>query len=127
MKQKIEEGFNEATKTLLDAAESGNAREVLSQLIQEGVDINAVDEDDRHLHAWQFCHRNRQKLEKDTICGCFYCLTIFPPKEIDEWCDAGNTALCPYCGIDSIIGKSSGHPITVEFLQRMKKYWFRSR
>jgi hypothetical protein len=34
------------------------------------------------------------------------------------------TARCPRCGIDSVIGSASGYPITREFLQTMKSYWF---
>ena len=29
----------------------------------------------------------------------------FPSVKITEWWDDDNTAVCPYCGIDSIIGK----------------------
>ena len=71
-----------------------------------------------------------ETLKKDKKCGCFYCGTIFDPAEITDWiiadndCDRGGTAMCPYCGIDSVIGESSGFPITKEFLKRMEAYWF---
>ena len=29
-----------------------------------------------------------------------------------------------YCDTDSVIGENSGYPITKEFLESMKKYWF---
>lgn len=78
------------------------------------------------LHAHEFCENNREMLKNDSICGCFYCLKIFSPKEIKEWIsDTTGTALCPYCGIDSIISESAGYPITVEFLKEMNDYWFR--
>jgi hypothetical protein len=52
-------------------------------------------------------------------------LEIFSPQEIYEWIpDISGTAVCPYCGIDSVIGESSGYPITKEFLQEMYDYWF---
>jgi len=76
-------------------------------------------------NAWFYCKFHRKKLLKSSVCGCFYCLKIFPPKEIVEWCDRSTTALCPYCGIDSVIGEDSGYPITVEFLQEMKRSWFK--
>ena len=61
-------------------------------------------------------------------CGCFYCGAIFPPAAItewvDEWEDIGQTALCPTCEIDSVIGSESGYPITAEFLTAMNKHWF---
>lgn len=76
---------------------------------------------DAHVHS----SNHKEILLKDEKCGCFYCTEIFSPNEIDEWVmDPGGTALCPYCGIDSVIGESSGYPITKEFLEAMKKYWF---
>ncbi|CAM4122797.1 cytoplasmic protein [Bacillus luti] len=72
----------------------------------------------------RFCSRNRNSLEKDVICGCFYCLEIFNPEKITEWWDDDNTAVCPHCGIDSIIGESSGLKITENFLGEMHKRWF---
>lgn len=77
------------------------------------------------LEAHKYCSYNRNMLGNDNVCGCFYCLSIYSPKEISEWIPEGlGTALCPYCGIDSVIGESSGYPITEEFLQEMKNYWF---
>jgi hypothetical protein len=80
--------------------------------------------------AHKFCSNHKPQLEKDSICGCFYCGKIFDPAEIEEWiiddnpCDRLGTALCPYCGIDSVIGESSGYPITAEFMSAMNKEWF---
>ena len=75
--------------------------------------------------AHLFSSNHRCALQKDHVCGCFYCLEIFDPKEISEWIeDEEGTAICPYCGIDSIIGKSSGYPITKSFLKEMRGYWF---
>ena len=34
------------------------------------------------------------------------------------------SAICPRCGIDSVIGDAAGYPLTTEFLSRMKAYWF---
>jgi hypothetical protein len=63
-------------------------------------------------------------LESDT-CGCFYCVTIFHPKDINKWTDDEQTALCPNCGIDSVIGEKSGYPITdLDYLKQMNSYWF---
>lgn len=72
---------------------------------------------------------NKTKLARDSRCGCFYCLHIFSPAEIYEWIPEENggtevTALCPYCGIDAVIGESSGFPITQEFLKVMGRKYF---
>ncbi len=77
----------------------------------------------RAAHA--YCTNNKEELLKDSLCGCFYCLEIFSPTEIKEWIkDTKGTALCPYCCVDSIIGKYTGYPITKEFLAEMHKEWF---
>ena len=81
--------------------------------------------DSRIITAHDFCTNNKPMLIKDKKCGCFFCLSIFEPSEIHEWIkDTDGTALCPYCGIDSVIGESSGYPLTKEFLSEMKQYWF---
>jgi hypothetical protein len=57
-------------------------------------------------------------------CGCFYCMSIFMPSEIVEWTDDDQTAICPRCGVDSVVGSASGWPITADFLAQMHKAWF---
>ncbi len=81
------------------------------------------EDDIRQAHA--FCGGHRAQLLQDERCGCFYCLHIFSPIEITDWIDTdGVTALCPHCGIDAVIGESSGYPVTAEFLRQMRRYWF---
>jgi hypothetical protein len=63
------------------------------------------------------------------MCGCFYCLATYSPADITERIDedeagSGITALCPRCGIDSLIANKSGYPITKEFLEQMHRAWF---
>lgn len=78
-----------------------------------------------YIEAHKYSMNHRKELESDTICGCFYCLNIFNPKEITEWInDSSETAICPYCGVDSVIGSYTGYPITKEFLKKMYQYWF---
>ena len=77
------------------------------------------------IKAHEFSSNHKARLLQDETSGCFYCLAIFKPQEIEDWvADISGTAICPYCGIDSIIGESSGFPITKEFLKKMKSYWF---
>lgn len=76
------------------------------------------------IYAHQLCESNRKKLMDAKVCGCFYCLRIFDPKEIVWEDDMDNTAMCPYCGIDSILPESANLPITKPFLRKMREYWF---
>ncbi len=76
------------------------------------------------VSAHQLCESNREKLENAQVCGCFYCLRIFDPKEIVWEDDADQTAMCPYCGIDSVLPESANLPITKPFLKKMHEFWF---
>jgi hypothetical protein len=81
--------------------------------------------DIRDAHAHSRCHRS--EISKSNLCGCFYCLETFPPSEIESWIDKNEgdgTAICPRCGIDSVIGSASSFPVTQEFLAQMKSHWF---
>jgi hypothetical protein len=77
-----------------------------------------------HTHSM----RNREEILSSERCGCFYCGAIFSLEEVKEWVDeekgVGQTALCPKCGIDAVIGSKSGYPITADFLRIMKIHWF---
>ena len=79
--------------------------------------------------AHDACSNHADIIKASKVCGCFYCLRIFDPsvKKIKEWIDRSDTALCPYCGIDSVIGCESGYPITHKFLKTMHEYWFSIR
>ena len=88
-----------------------------------------IDQDLESAHS--HCAIHEQEVRASAICGCFYCLAMFPPGDIDTWINdrfvdgrTGKTALCPKCGIDSVIGNCSGFPITEDFLKRMYMRWF---
>lgn len=87
---------------------------------------NLYDYKQAHKHSLN----HRKEVEASQNCGCFYCLSIFLPSQIKEWVDEdeedmGTTALCPKCGIDSVLGDKSGYPIYKDFLQTMNKIWFK--
>ena len=80
------------------------------------------------IRAHRHSIRHREKVLASERCGCFYCCAIFQASEIEEWIDEwegiGQTAMCPRCGIDSVLGSECGYPITGEFLGAIKKHWF---
>ena len=79
---------------------------------------------DRIRDAHQHSSKHRSEINASDICGCFYCEKTFGPHEIADWVDDGQTALCPKCGIDSVIGSASGFPVNTEVLHQMCEYWF---
>jgi hypothetical protein len=68
--------------------------------------------------------RNRPEIEASAKCGCFYCGKSFAPNEIANWVDDSQTALCPKCGIDAVLGSGSGLSISKQVLDEMNGYWF---
>ena len=73
-----------------------------------------------HKHS----SNHRGELEESFQCGCFHCKSFFKPTKIKEWIDEGTTAMCPKCGIDSVIGDASNFDITEKFLDSMHQAWF---
>jgi hypothetical protein len=67
---------------------------------------------------------NRKELKMSYVVGCFYCCRLYSPKDIKNWIDDNQTALCPHCGIDSVIGSDSGYMVNIEFLNEMYQRWF---
>ena len=72
---------------------------------------------------------NRRNVLVADVCGCFYCLRMFHPSTITEWVDeneegVGQTALCPHCGIDSVIPSVPSRPVTHELLERLYREGF---
>lgn len=81
----------------------------------------------RKAHKHSIFHHS--EIMDSDLCCCFYCQSNFEPEKIIDWCDeddlSGKTALCPNCGIDSVIGSKSGYPITDEdFIEEMHRFWF---
>ena len=76
--------------------------------------------DTAHLHA----SAHRSELAASGTCGCYYCIRIFAFSAIVKWKDGNQTALCPHCGIDAVLGDASGFPVVDRFLRQMHRYWF---
>lgn len=54
-------------------------------------------------------------------CGCFHCLSTFTAENVAQWVDDGQTALCPVCGIDSVLPDIG---LDVPMLEQMHRRWF---
>lgn len=106
--------------THIDAVWTFHIYELADQDFVERPRVPRQDLENAHLHSGH--HRDEVMLSEK--CGCFYCLKIFKPSEIKEWTEGQKTALCPHCGIDSVIGSSSLFPITEDFLKEMHLLWF---
>lgn len=103
----------------------------VKEVIEKAESPDATAKEDV-IDAHKYSSNNYPELLNDGKCGCFYCLSIFDPKEVEEYIQENDnehnygTAICPYCGIDSVISESSGYPITEAFLRKMYRRWFDS-
>ena len=81
-----------------------------------------------YILARAHSEEHENEIKSSESCGCFGCVSVFAPADIEEWIEEPNsderTALCPFCQKDAVIGSAAGFPITVEFLEKMRKYWF---
>ena len=81
-----------------------------------------------YIEAHQHSNAHENEVNASEECGCFSCLSVFAPDDIKEWIEEPNsderTALCPFCEREAVFGSAAGFPVTVEFLEKMRKYWF---
>ena len=71
------------------------------------------------LHDLSF--KNRFLMELEGTGSCFDCFSYIKVEEVKRWVDGEQTALCPYCGIDSVL-PGKWDPKTI---QAMYDRWFK--
>lgn len=81
----------------------------------------------RYTAALTHASNHRAELDESAQCGCFFCFRTFAASEIRIWIDKNQTALCPRCGIDSVIGTASGFTVDDRFLRKLNIFKFATR
>ena len=71
--------------------------------------------------------QHRAELEASGHCACFFCFKRFATSEIKAWVDANQTALCPHCGLDSVLGSGVDQRIDDRFLRKMHQHYYAYR
>ena len=75
-------------------------------------------------HAAKFAMHNKKEVQNSIICGCFHCLALFDPKEIKEWTDDQDTAVCPFCYVDAVLPETDDVHLDKDMLNRLNTYGF---
>lgn len=75
---------------------------------------------DAHRHTIH----NRREVEASRFCCCISCRRRFKPSEIDAYADGGDTAVCPYCDCDAVLGEACGIGLTDELLEQLHDKYF---
>lgn len=84
-------------------------------------------EEDMPLHIrdiHKFCTNNKENLSKSELCGCFYCVDVYPASEVTEYMPNENTAECAHCGIDTVLPDNQYFKLNQDLLKEMKRCWF---
>lgn len=76
----------------------------------------------KKLHTYS--SHNRNLIAVANKCYCFYCKAIIESREIKDYADNGQTAICPKCGINSIIPDSIEEGVDEKTIAEMNEYWF---
>ncbi len=84
-------------------------------------------ESQSYIEARVHASKHRGALEASDRCACFFCFRKFATADIKSWIDANQTALCPGCGIDAVIGSASPCSIDDRFLRKMHQHHFAYR
>jgi hypothetical protein len=76
------------------------------------------------------CIRNKHIIQNSSLCGCFHCTEIFQPILILDWIDDGQTAVCPYCTVDSVIGDfklDTSVSLDLKLLKALQSKYFKNK
>ena len=68
--------------------------------------------------------KNRKMIEQSSLVGCYSCCKIFDSKDVKEYTDRNETALCPHCNVDCLVGNQCGFVLEESILIKARQYWF---
>ncbi len=74
----------------------------------------------------ELAFNNRHLLGQSDLCGCFYCLSLFSYQDITKWKNDtyDQTAICPFCGMETVIPSNNNYKLTVNFLRKLYNFYF---
>lgn len=82
---------------------------------------------EEYEQARQHSIENRQEIKKSKQVLCYYCKRVYTSNEIKDYAtdEKDDTAICPHCNVDTVIGDASGLPVTCEhFAKHIHWYGF---
>jgi len=87
----------------------------------------------RHAQAFRHTLNNRAEILASDFCGCYFCFNTFMPSAVRKWYDEidgrivehseGQTACCPHCHLDGVIGSASGFQVTHDLLEELSRHY----
>lgn len=82
------------------------------------------DEKIKLLH--EHCSDNELEILQSDKCSCFFCRQTYSARNVNDWAteDGKMTAICPECGMTSVIGDACGIPMDKTLLKEMNLQYF---
>lgn len=74
--------------------------------------------------AIEYATSNVEALRESEQAACYYCMKIYSALEVVEFIPEENTAICPKCGIDSVLPGTCGIEFSEENLNIINDYYF---
>ena len=72
--------------------------------------------------AMKFAISNKKAIQESPKAGCYYCKKTYKPSKVVEFLEHEEIALCPKCGIDSVLPANSPYEPTNENLAELHQY-----
>lgn len=83
------------------------------------------DEELSEIHT--HCTANREEIEASSRCACLYCQEVYRATEVNDFIvepSLKETALCPRCGANAVIGDATGIPFYKELIRKLHQRYF---
>ncbi|MDE5882080.1 MAG: hypothetical protein K2H60_10150 [Muribaculaceae bacterium] len=75
---------------------------------------------DAYLHTIH----NREEINASNMVYCASCRTFAHPSEVTEFVDEGKTGICPYCGINALVGNACELKLSDNVLNELHHMYF---
>ena len=90
-----------------------------------GIDELDPDRDEQMEYLNEKSYDNQPDVVTSQVCGCFACRLIFQSDDVTDYInDTFGTAVCPYCGSNSVLPESDEYELSEDLLESMNQYWF---
>jgi hypothetical protein len=86
-----------------------------------------LNDNERMQYAHMFSIYNEPSVKKSHMCACFHCCSVFPAELVKNYAfEFGDpeTAICPYCMVDSVLADADWKDFSPKFLESMYEYFF---
>ncbi len=71
-------------------------------------------------------HNNEIEILHSKTCSCIFCRQHYDARAVNDWVndERGMSAICPECGMDTVIGDNGGEPLDKETLKALNLAFF---